>query len=164
MKLLGMAIILGMSLVGCASVSEDVDSTVNALEETVELTSAEVLEKVVDGVEMIPMDMLVEMDSTYLLDVYGIDEELLMDYTILAPAMSGQITELAMVKVADQSNMEVITTLLEERLEFVKEQGAFYPSHVEIAQEGRVVTKGNFVFLVVDEAVADLVENFDVAL
>lgn len=107
---------------------------------------------------------LMEMTEDTFKDVYGIDTALLEEYKVMAPMMTGTITEIAVLKVKDASNIETVRAGVEKRLEYLQNGGAMYPSHVDIVQKGQIVTKGNFVCFVADEQVDTLIANFKEAV
>lgn len=127
----------------------------------VSLTSSEVYDTVVSGLEL---PRLLEMSEDLFKDTYGIDMSLIEDYKVMAPAMSGTITEIAVIKVKDAANVSTVAANVNTRLDNLKNGGAFYPSHVEIAEKGQVVTKGNYILFVADTNVDAMVSNFNNAV
>ena len=55
--------------------------------------------------------------------------------------------------------MNKVLPQIEQRLENIQ-NNAFYPEQVTIARKGKVVTKGNYILLVVDQNVTKIINNF----
>ncbi len=144
-----------------ADADEEMENNINNDNED-GFSAESVFDSTIFEVPMTPM--IVEIDEILFQDLYGIDPLFLVDFKAIMPAMSGQITEITVVQVTNTEYLNEVTELMEARLEFIQTSGAFYPSHVEIAQNGKVVANGNYVLLAVDEAVDELVANFELAL
>lgn len=165
-----MASLAAMTFVGCSSSEETVapetevetpvaEGSEEATEGEIAATpSSDLYNKIIEGVEL---PMLAAKDETMVADTYGIDMSMLADFTVMGPVMSAHITEIGVFHVADEANVEAVKTAVEGRLDALKNGGAFYPEHVEIVNKGQVVVNGNFVLLVADSAVEDIVANFN---
>ncbi len=171
LMVLAMALSLGATVVGCTSkdvaqengaTTEDGGATeeggTTSPEATISLTSEEIYTKIIEGLEM---PHLQSPPDEIFNDTYGIDTDLLTDYIVMQPMMSGVITEVAVFQVKDAKDLETVMEGVNKRLDGLKNGGAFYPSHVEIVEKGQVVSKGNYVLFVADEQVDTIVENFN---
>ncbi len=120
-------------------------------------TAATKYAQAVSGVTLPPS--LADIPEILFKDTYKLDPSTYISYKIVIPQMSSVITEIAVVEAAP-GQVEAVKAKLQARLDALKNGGAFYPSHVEIVSKGRVVTHGNFVMMVADEAVNTIVANF----
>jgi hypothetical protein len=102
-----------------------------------------------------------ESDATMIEDMYGLDFSLVEDFKVMQPLMSGRITEVAVFKVKDSSNVAKVAASCQSRLDYLRNGGAWYPSHVDIVTDyAEIVTVGNYVLFVADEACETIIANF----
>ncbi|OON99814.1 MAG: hypothetical protein ATN35_10535 [Epulopiscium sp. Nele67-Bin004] len=152
-KLFLIGAVASVALVGCSSGESTPD------EVAITMTAEEVYNATVDGVGMTPMVM--DADDSLVVDLYGVDLSLVTDYKVIMPAMTGQITEIAVFRVEDMEDVNTVAQNLTSRVQDLQNGGAFYPSHIEIVNEAQVVVHQNYVLMAVDEEVAQLVANFN---
>ncbi|OON98114.1 MAG: hypothetical protein ATN36_01595 [Epulopiscium sp. Nele67-Bin005] len=121
--------------------------------------STNIYNAMLHGVEVTPM--IADLEEQLFFDMYKIEPSYLSEYKVVAPTMTGQITEIGVFVVSDYANLPEVTEQVQARLAHIKDEGAFYPSHVEIANEAQVLVYGNIIALVVDPAVEQIVDNFE---
>lgn len=101
----------------------------------------------------------VDMDATLLKDFYGIDANILEDFTVKMPLMSAHIAEIGVFKVKDVNNVSTIVDAINKR---ANDMGiSLYPSLVETFENRQVVTKGKYILFAVCDDVDTLVANFN---
>lgn len=128
--------------------------------ETASLTASQVFDKVITGVEL-PATM--EMDSTMISDMYGIDTSILKSYKVVAPMMSAHITEIAVFEVKDASDIEVVKAGINNRAGAIDPR-YLYPSLQEAYERRQTVVNGNYIFFAMDDNIDTFVANFNNAL
>lgn len=100
-----------------------------------------------------------ELDAMMLNDIYGIDESLVEEFIVTIPMMSAQIDETAIIKAADGKISEVEAKVA-ERAEALK-ASAFYPEHVELAQDAKISVKGDYIFFSVGNNAQAFLDTFN---
>ncbi|MBQ8000825.1 MAG: DUF4358 domain-containing protein [Ruminococcus sp.] len=94
------------------------------------------------------MDGTMDIDSSRLLDLYGIEEAWIADSQCFVTMDGVFPDEVIMVRAADKSAVSKIEEKLEARLSEVKVQSQSYdPENYAIAQECEVITHGTVVAL-----------------
>ena len=92
-------------------------------------------------------------------DTYKVNRAYLKSYQVNAPIMNVHSNEIAVFQLKNKKYMNKVLPQIEQRLENIQ-NNAFYPEQVTIARKGKVVTKGNYILLVVDQNVTKIINNF----
>ncbi len=132
----------------------------SAKPETTSLSASEVFDKTIAGIEL-PMTM--EMDSTMIADMYGIDTSILKSFKVVAPVMSAHITEIGIFEVKDAAGIDAVKAGITQRTGGINPQ-FLYPSLQEAFANRQTVVKGNYVFFAMDQNIDTLVANFNNAV
>lgn len=101
-----------------------------------------------------------KLDETALKDVFGIDPANIEEYYGEYSAVNTSADHLIGLKVKDGKVDEVRTALENRKNEIVKNFEEYLPDQYEKAQAGRIIQKGNYLFLVIGGN-ADARDGFD---
>ncbi len=160
-KILSLALCALMSVtvfVGCSS--NETDSSNNSgssssVEDTVKDVSAkEIVDTIMQAGEW-PQLQPIE-DNTMLKEYMLIDAENpdFEEVYAVRPMMSGQISEVIVIKAAD-GKIDAAKSALEARKEKLVSTDAFYPEHKEFAEKAIIETVGNYAILICHENTED---------
>ena len=70
--------------------------------------------------------------------------------------------EFCLVEVSNSSDVETVKSILQSRVDYMAESGAWYPGPTELwTNSSRVVSNGNYVMMVVHENCDDIVDAFN---
>jgi len=99
-----------------------------------------------------------EMIGNYFADLTDIaTKQMLVCLTMMGP-MNGEIVA---VEVSNSSDVAAVEKILNDRVNYMIESGAFYPETIETWEKNsRVVSAGNFVLLVTSASCDDIVADF----
>lgn len=112
--------------------------------------------------QQIEQPKLMELESDLVQKLYHLDPALLEDYSIRTPLMNVKTNEIAIVKVKDAKDVAKVETAIKQRAADVQKQFETYlPDQYEIAQNYKLVTKGNYVFFVISDKADDFVKAFE---
>lgn len=76
--------------------------------------------------------------------------------------MTNNMGELVLVEVKDSKDVESVKSILNARIKAMADGGAYYPAATEMwSQNGKVVSNGNYVMMVVHENHSDIVSSFN---
>ncbi|MFF2752454.1 DUF4358 domain-containing protein [Psychrobacillus sp. NPDC058041] len=152
MIFLMVTIVIGLVMIaGC---SKDKPSTIES-----KLTAKEMVDQMVKEVEQ---PALMELKSDQVKDFYNLDPEKLEEYSIRIPMMNVKTNEIAILKVKDVKDVPAVESAVKERAENVKKQFEHYlPDQYENAKNYKLVTKGNYVLLVISDKADELVKVYD---
>jgi len=104
----------------------------------------------------------IELQSDQVKEIYNIDAEKLEDYSIRIPMMNVKTNEIAILKVKDAKDVADVELAVKQRAENVKKQFETYlPDQYENAKNYKLVTKGNYILLVISEAADEIVKVYD---
>lgn len=143
---------LSLALAGC---SNNDDSA--AVEPT--LTAKEMTEQMAETTEE-PAQL--ELEGEQLKDFYNLDPELLEDYSIRIPMMNVKTNEIAIMKVKDEKDLQTVEEAAKKRAEAVQKQFEQYlQDQYENAKNYKLVTKGNYVLLIISDKADELLEVYD---
>ena len=128
-------------------IEEGADNENGAAEDgaTSNLTCQELSDVVINSGVEFPAIGLVE-DEAILKDVMGYDLSLFSEYSVTMHMMSAHLIELTIVKPAEGKEAEALAHL-ENRMNQLKTEVAFYPEQQETADQTVVGTAGGFVYL-----------------
>ncbi|KMY48679.1 DUF4358 domain-containing protein [Peribacillus loiseleuriae] len=144
-------LVLGMVITGC---SKDKSDAIEA-----KMPAKEMAEKMVKEVEE---PALIELQPDEVKEIYNLDPEKLDEYSIRIPLMSVKTNEIAILKVKDAKDVPDVESAVKQRVENVKKQFEHYlPDQYENAKNYKLVTKGNYVLLVISEKADELVKVYD---
>lgn len=152
MIFLMLTIVLGLVVIaGC---SKDKPSTIES-----KLSVKEMADQMVKEVEQ---PALIELQSDQVKDFYNLDTEKLEEYSIRIPMMNVKTNEIAILKVKDAKDVPAVESAVKGRAENVKKQFEHYlPDQYENAKNYKLVTKGNYVLLVISDKADELVKVYD---
>ena len=81
---------------------------------------------------------------------------------IMGTMMSMNNGEFCLVEVSNSSDVETVKAILQSRVDYMAESGAWYPGPTELwTNSSRVVSNGNYVMMVVHESCDDIVDAFN---
>ena len=81
---------------------------------------------------------------------------------IMGTMMSMNNGEFCLVEVSNSSDVETVKSILQSRVDYMVESGAWYPGPTELwTNSSRVVSNGNYVMMVVHENCDDIVDAFN---
>ena len=96
-----------------------------------------------------------------ILSGYGIDTADLEDYISKSPMMNVQATEFFIAKVKP-GKMDTVKKAVEGRVDDLVEQWSQYlPEQLELVEDARVVTNGDYIMLAISEHAGDAVKAFN---
>ena len=94
-------------------------------------------------------DMLV-LDDTMRLNLMGIKDEYCDQVICSVVAFSLQADEIWLIEAADEESLSTLKTLAENRLRAKMEETSFYsPDQYAICEDGRIITEGLYLALIV---------------
>lgn len=133
--------------------------------ESVQLKDGETLESVVTSItEELTMPMPAQVDDTILKDVFYVDPEDTNSYFGQFAMVNVSSANVIVVEAKGEDQVASIQESLEKRKDDVCNSFEMYlPDQYEIAQNGKVVTKGNYVALLMIENVDRAEEIFNEA-
>ncbi|QFF98437.1 DUF4358 domain-containing protein [Psychrobacillus glaciei] len=152
MIFLMVTIVLGLVVItGC---SNDKPSTIES-----KLPAKEMADEMVKEVEQPP---LIELQADQVKEFYNLDPKKLEEYSIRIPMMNVSTNEIAILKVKDAKDVADVELAVKERAENVKKQFEHYlPEQYENAKNYKLVTKGNYVLLVISDKADELIKVYD---
>ncbi|MCR8658723.1 DUF4358 domain-containing protein [Paenibacillus endoradicis] len=113
--------------------------------------------KVVEQPKLMELSTQEEVKTFYTLDVAKLE-----DYEIRVPLMNVQTNELAILKVKDAKDIAEVEAALKARAEVVQKQFETYlPDQYENAKNYKLITKGNYVMMVISDKADDLVKVYE---
>lgn len=81
---------------------------------------------------------------------------------IMGTMMSMNNGEFCLVEVTNSSDVDTVKKILQDRVDYMAETGAWYPDPTELwTNSSRVVSNGNYVMMVVHESCDDIVDDFN---
>ncbi|WP_391205946.1 DUF4358 domain-containing protein [Psychrobacillus sp. L4] len=151
LMVLMLTLVIAMMVTGC---SKDKPSTIES-----KLPAKEMADQMVKDVEQPP---LIELQADQVKEFYNLDPEKLEEYSIRIPMMNVSTNEIAILKVKDAKDVPTVESAVKERAENVKKQFEHYlPDQYENAKNYKLVTKGNYVLLVISDKADELVKVYD---
>lgn len=128
--------------------------------ETPLMSASELYSKVVTSDMELPS--LLEMDSSFFADTYGIDTSILKSYKVQMPMMMVHASEIAVFELKDAGDASKVITGINKRIEGLKAQwGSYLPDQLELVNNYKTATKGNYVIFVVSEYADTIISNFN---
>lgn len=113
------------------------------------LSVAEVYEKIGQAVELKSPAC---MDEEFISNYYGLDTKILEEYVFSISEDAAQAETVIIMKVKDAGDIEAVKGCLEEVVEEKKgEMEDYIPEQFAIVEKSEVVTKDNYVWLVISE-------------
>lgn len=124
------------------------------------LSVAEVYEKIGQAVELKSPAC---MDEEFISNYYGLDTKILEEYVFSISEDAAQAETVIIMKVEDAGDIEAVKGCLEEVVEEKKgEMEDYIPEQFAIVEKSEVVTKDNYVWLVISEnedSITSVIEN-----
>ena len=146
-----LTLLLAMVVTGC---SNDKEAPIEP-----KLSAKEMADQMVKEVEQ-PAQM--ELSAQEVKDIYNIDPEKLEEYAIRVPMMNVKTNEIAIIKVKDAEYVAEVEAAAKQRAENVMKQFEQYlPDQYENAKNYKLITKGNYVLLVISDKADELVKVYD---
>lgn len=99
-----------------------------------------------------------------ILDTYypGMSDVSTKQCLIMGTMMSMNNGEFCLVEVTNSSDVDTVKKILQDRVDYMAETGAWYPGPTELwTNSSRVVSNGNYVMMVVHESCDDIVDDFN---
>lgn len=153
--MLSLMLFCGCMLVGCGSSG---DAGAKEVTQTLE----EIYAQMVDKVEMPPM---VRMDEEYIVNYYGMDLSAFEEYVFAAAEDALLAENIILVKLKDGQSSETVVTTLEKIIKQKKSELENYlPDQFKIVEKSEVVTKGNYVILIISSKKSELEAQLPEAL
>ncbi|QPQ36423.1 MULTISPECIES: DUF4358 domain-containing protein [unclassified Lysinibacillus] len=154
MKKTIMILLTAMLAVIISACAGDKDSTIE-----VKLSAKEMADQMLEKVEQ---PVLMELSAEELKDLYNIDSAKLEDYSVRVPMMNIKTNEIAIFKVKEAKDVADIQAALKKRAENVQKQFEQYlPDQYENAKNYKLITKGNYVLLVISDSADELIKVYD---
>ncbi len=154
MKKTIMILLTAMLAVIISACAGDKDSTIE-----VKLSAKEMADQMLEKVEQ---PVLMELSAEELKDLYNIDSAKLEDYSVRVPMMNIKTNEIAIFKVKEEKDVADIQAALKKRAENVQKQFEQYlPDQYENAKNYKLITKGNYVLLVISDSADELIKVYD---
>lgn len=123
------------------------------------LSAKEMADKMLEEVEQ---PTFMELSAEEVNTVYNVDVDKLEDYTIRIPLMNTKAHQIAILKVKDSKDVTEIEDLLKQRAETVQKQFERYlADQYEIAKNYKIVTKGNYVIMVISDQADELLNIYE---
>lgn len=141
--------------------SPEVDPTVpqNPDENKVESSTDKIMNTILEKIEQ---PGLFDLSSEELEDFYGINSEIVDEFTVKTPAVNLIANEIAVIKVKDDSDIDTVKKSMEQRASEVQKMFENYlPEPYKQAQNYKIITKGKYVLFVISESAEDLVKAFN---
>ncbi|MGE7091808.1 DUF4358 domain-containing protein [Lysinibacillus sp. NPDC048646] len=146
-----LTIVLAMVISACAG---DKSSTIE-----VKQSAKEMADQMVEKVEQ-PAQM--ELSAEELQNLYNIDPEKLEDYSVRVPMMNVKTNEIAILKVKDANDVAEVEAAAKQRAEnVIKQFEQYLPEQYENAKNYKLITKGNYVLLVISDSADELIKVYD---
>jgi hypothetical protein len=153
-RMIFLMVTIVISLLVIAGCSQDKPSTIES-----KLPAKEMADQMVNEVEQ---PALMELETDQVKDFYNLYPEKLEEYSIRIPMMNVKTNEIAILKVKDAKDVPAVESAVKERAENVKKQFEHYlPDQYENAKNYKLVTKGNYVLLVISDKADELVKVYD---
>lgn len=154
MKKTIMILLTAMLAVIISACAGDKDSAIE-----VKLSAKEMADQMLEKVEQ---PVLMELSAEELKDLYNIDSAKLEDYSVRVPMMNIKTNEIAIFKVKEAKDVADIQAALKKRAENVQKQFEQYlPDQYENAKNYKLITKGNYVLLVISDSADELIKVYD---
>ncbi|WP_313892740.1 DUF4358 domain-containing protein [Psychrobacillus sp.] len=151
MVLLILTLVLGMVIAAC---SGDKSANIEA-----KLSAKEMIDQMMEKVEQ---PSLMELQPDEVKSLYNIEPEKLEDFSIRIPMMNVKTNEIAILKVKDAKDVADVELAVKERAESVQKQFEHYlPDQYENAKNYKLITKGNYVLLIISDKPDELVEVYE---
>lgn len=142
---------LSMMMAACSDSKEAVIES--------KLSAKEMAEEMVKQVEQ-PAQIELEPDGME--TFYHLDPNKLEEYAVRLPMMNIKTNEIAILKVKEAKDLPEVEAAVKQRAEDVQKQFETYlPDQYENAKNYKLVTKGNYVLMVISEKADELVKVFD---
>lgn len=114
-----------------------------------------------NDIAKLDLPSLMDVDADTLSALYGIDTADLEEYICKMPMMSVQATEFFIAKVKD-GKLDAVKAALEQRQKDLEEQWSQYlPAQLELVQNYKLVSNGNYILFAVSESAPDAVSAFN---
>lgn len=105
------------------------------------------------------------MSAEDLKNMYGIDAKILAGFSVHMPLMNVKANEIGVFQVKDKKDVDSVKAGIKKRAEAIqKEFETYLQDQYKIAQDYRVVVKGDYVLFAISEQADDLEKAFSAAL
>ncbi|MDA3730707.1 DUF4358 domain-containing protein [Niameybacter massiliensis] len=136
------------------------ETTPETKPEVTTMTASELMAKVLTG--DVEMPGMMNMESAFFADTYGIDTSILKSYEVRMPMMMVHASEVAVFELNNASDASKVIAGIERRVESLKNQWQSYlPAQFELVQNYKTATKGNYVIFVISESADTVISNFN---
>jgi len=104
---------------------------------------------------------MIDLSAAELKAMYGIDANILADYTVKAPLMNVKTNEIGIFKVKNAKDVATVKKGMEKRAADVQKTFEQYlQDQYEIAKNYKIVTEGDYVLFLISESADDLEKAF----
>ena len=154
MKKMWMMVLTAMLAMVIAACSDNESATVEVKESAKEIADTMVTE--------VEQPAQIELSAEQLKEFYNIDAAKLEDFSVRMPMMNVKTNEIAIFKVKDAKDVAEIEAAAKQRAENVMKQFEQYlPDQYENAKNYKIVTKDNYVLMVISESAEELINVYD---
>ena len=154
-----------MMLSGCGK-TEDTTTVYNSMKTTAEtkepqelekyiITCAEVAYRTISEYENELPNTMEVTDETMISDVLQYDMSIAEDYSVYMQLISTDLFEFTVIRAAKE-NIDAVKLMLDKRLNYLREQAAYYPSQVAAADAALTGEINGYCYLICCENAADL--------
>lgn len=152
--------IAGLLLCGCIFIGCGAGG--NKEQATVDKALEEIYTQMIDKVEM---PLMVRMDEDYITNYYGIDLTVFDEYVFAAAEDALLAENIILVKVKEGQSTDPVVEILEKIIKQKKvELENYLPEQFKIVEKSSVVTKGNYVILIISSKKSELEAQLPEAL
>ncbi|MEG0450297.1 MAG: DUF4358 domain-containing protein [Lysinibacillus sp.] len=160
MMLIMLTMVLAMVVSACSGEkpSKEVNKAeMNKIEAS--KTAKEMVDQMVTEVEQ---PAFMELSADEMKDLYNIDSEKLEEFSVRTPMMMVKTNEIAIFKVKDAKDVAEVEAAAKVRAENVmKTFEQYLPDQYENAKNHKIITKGNYVLLVISDKADELIKIYD---
>ncbi|WP_431028890.1 DUF4358 domain-containing protein [Lysinibacillus sp. LZ02] len=154
MKKMWMMVLTAMLAMVIAACSGNESATVEVKESAKEIADTMVAE--------VEQPAQIELSAEQLKEFYNIDAAKLEDFSVRMPMMNVKTNEIAIFKVKEAKDVAEIEAAAKQRAENVMKQFEQYlPDQYENAKNYKIVTKDNYVLMVISESAEELINVYD---
>lgn len=141
-------LLTGVLLIGCGSGKKEVTAG-----------AADIYADIQSQVSLAPM---LEYDSDYIYNLYGIDTALLDDFIFVEAEDGLKVDAVVLMKINEETDVEAVKESLNTVIEQKKStMNNYIPEQYEIACNAVLESEGNFVYLVISKDVDQIKEVID---
>lgn len=147
------------SFVACSKTPTDNSSSSSQTTPGVTLTEGTTLEDIVNKIsEEIGLQMPAPIDEAILNDLFHINSDMIEEFAGFYSMVMTSSDNVVAIKAAPGKTLEVVGALEQRKTDVVDSFAQYLPDQFEKAQAGKVITKGDYAFLLI---LGDYEKGFD---